>query len=829
MMSGSVLDGVRRWAVRAGPVLALLGWGALTWRWRPRDPFSPEELAVVLAIDTGAGPVSPAESVTWLLKLVIGDGHRALQAAALLAAAACLWLTWALGRRQAGRGAVGWWAAAGLAAAPGFLFYAVVGLADLLALALLLGAWWAGLAALERPRMMWALAASGAAGVACMPAIWPALAPCVVLVLVSAWRRKSWRELGLAVVLAAAVGMALGAPGLRVREEVVPDARHEVAATRAVPEIPSVRTELALAELGRAWLVRPFGPAGVAGLVWGVVVAGAVAWWRAGHFRLIGMVGGGALAYLLVAMSREPLECSVRLGLPVLPAIALAAAGHLLWPSRLARRGALALVAGAAGFFLWDSSAALATRRRPTPVAAVFEHVAKSVEAKKTHLVIGQDLAQHAAWWLPKVGREGELWKAGHYYFDTTEDGRKVVVVTSEPVAGLRVEYERAWNSSRFRELAGERFTTAVVQIPARGVGSIAMPGLVPGEDSWTLAGQGWLELPEGARPRVCAMCPISAPLAIEYVGQTARELWPGECADVLLLGGPAGRVGLSSSDAAALMQPLEFVSLAGDWRGEASTGGASIRRFPAGLAWVVPVVARLAGASGAEWVTDLVITNQGSVAGEVVVARLPGKRRGNLLPGLTLPLPAGESVRLDDVLARPELADGTAVGGLLVGLDAFNPEADAKLAISARTFNRRGAGGALDGLLVSVPLSRGVLPGEATTLGEVVVAAGERVAVGATAVGASAARTEFIARDRDGKEGARRSLSVPVLGQSQEPWQVPVGRWQITCEVAPGDRGVRIVPYLSQVDGQGRSRYLVGASTTDRVFASAILVNALP
>lgn len=813
----------------AGGTVALLGWVVLIWRWRPREPFTGEEFTALLAIEGGTGPTSLFECLGWVLGFLVGDRHRALQGVAVLASATCLWLIWSFGERLTGRAAVGWFAAVGLAAMPGFLFYAGVGLAETLSLALLVGAWGAGLVALERPRLVWVVAAASVAAVASKPSVWPVLAPLVVVVLVVTWRRKGWRALGLGALVVVAAGVVLWAPGLRVRGDVVPGAGHELVVAGPGPETPSAGPGLAVAELGRAWLAHPFGHRRAARLVWVLALTGAVAWWRAGHRRMIGLLGGGTLAFLAVAMASEPLASSVRHGLPVLPVMALAAAGHLLWPSRLARRGVAVLAAGVAAFMVWESSPAIAMRRRPTPVLAAFEHVAKSVDARSTHLVIGRDLAPHAAWWLPRVGRDGELWKTGHYYFDRAEDGRKVVVVTSEPVPGLRVELERTWSLVRFGELAGGRYATAVVQIPPRGVGSIAMPGVTPGENTWTLSGQGWLELPEGGRPRASVLCPLSSQVTIELRGQTVRELWPGECADLLLLGGAAGRIGLRSPDAAALVQPLEFSAVAGDWSGETPLGGPGVRRFPAELSWVVPVVARLAGAAGAEWITEMVVANQGGVAGEVVVARLPGKRRGNLLPGLVVSLPAGESVRLDDVLARPELADGTAVGGLLVGLDAFNPDAEAKLGIVVRTFNRRGSGGSLDGSLVPVPLSKGVVPGESVTLGEVAVAAGERLAVGATAVGASAVRMEFAARDQRGREVARRSLSVPVLGQAQEPWPVPEGRWQIECVVAPGDKGVRVVPYLSRVDRNGRSRYLVGASTSERAFGSTILVNAVP
>ena len=821
----------------AGPA-ALLGWCALAWRWHPRDPFEWDEYLYLrglehydVSLHSPHPPGAPVYMfVGWLLKLVMGDGLRALQLLAVLAGGACLALLWSMARRHAGAQRVAWASALGLAALPGFMFYANVGLADVPALACLLGAWAAGLAALERPRRLWLFALLAALGVGIRPAVLPALAPLGVALLVAAVRERRWRDLGLAAACGLGASLVIWLPAIWLTGAArYFDALRLQADWVASSDAASIFPRADLRELGRHWLSFPFGHRRVARLVWLLAATGAAGWWRAGCRRPVLLVGSGGLLYLACAALTLDQRWGVRYGLPLLPVVALGTAGHLLWRPRVARVAATSLMLAAAGYMVWETAPVMQLRRRPTPVRAAFDFVKGSYDPKRTHLVFGRDIAPHGEWLLPRLGLPGELWQKDRYYLRTSTDKRSVVVVTTEPIAGFSTVFERTWSSPRYPEMTSGRYRTAVVLAPAPGEGILELPRIEIGEQSWRVQRGGTVSLPAEGWPTAFELCPLSASVTVRQADREPREVWPGECADLFLLPGREGAIGLDGGGDGAFVQPFVFTPVAGGWGADTKVGGVGVQRFPRGPAWVVPVVARLDGVGGARWVSQLEVANRGGVAGEVVIARLPSRKNGNVLPAVQVALTADQALRLDDVLARPELGAEMPVGALLVGLDVSNPEAEVGLEVRARTFNQRGPGGAGDGALPGVPLEDGLQPGESAGLGEPTVEAGDRVAVGAVAVGSSAVKLTYVAT-RVGSVGeVHRALSVPVLGHAQEPWALVPGIWRVTVRLAPGDPRLRVVPYLSRVGPDGRSSYLVGSSPTAREFGLAILVRTHP
>ncbi|HPS77108.1 MAG TPA: glycosyltransferase family 39 protein [Thermoanaerobaculaceae bacterium] len=820
-----------------GPA-ALIAWVAAVWRWRPRDLFEWDEYLYLRGIEhydvsrhSPHPPGAPLYSfLGWLLRLLLGDGQRALQLLSILAGGLCLVLLWRLVAGRGGTRGAAWAAVLGLAAFPGFLFYSNVALTDVPALAALVAAWIVGFAVLERPGLLPGFAAVAALGLGIRPATFPALVPLGAVLLVEAVRRKRWREVGLAAACGFGVSLAVWVPAAvltgpgRFVDALITQTSW-VASRDSAASFPRADWP----DLARHWLEFPFGHRRFARLVWGLGVLGGVAWWRAGQRRLVLLVGGGGLLYLVVAMTTLHLRWGVRYGLPVLPALAVMAAGNLAWRPRAARWAAGVTCLAAALVMAVQTVPVLDMRRRPAPARAAFEHVREIADPARTWLVFGRDVAPHGERLVPRMGYVGELWQKGRYYLRTATDGRETVLVTTEPMPGYETVFERTWDSPRLRELTYGRYGTAVVQIPPAGVGSVEIPGLEMGEQSWRLLGKGGISLSDQGRPQAAELCPLSASVTVKPAAGEAREVWPGECVDLLVLPGKGRGLELSSSDQSALLQPLAFTVAAGAWRGTVAAGGASLTRFPRGQVFVVPVVAHLVGERRSEWVSNLRVTNRSGVAGQVVVARLPGGRSGNVLPAVEVALPAGDSIQLDDVLGSPDLADGTASGAMLVGLDVSNPEAEVGIDILARTFDRRAKGGAEDGRLEAIPLDRGLRPEESSEMGELTVSAGDRLAVGAAAIGSSAVKVTFVARARDGHEVARRDLSTPVLGQAQQPWTLPEGRWRVSVVLGRGDQGLRVFPYLSQVAPYGRCGYLTGSSPGSRPFAQAIVVAARP
>ncbi|NOZ79000.1 MAG: hypothetical protein GXP48_07460 [Acidobacteria bacterium] len=109
-----------------------------------------------------------------------------------------------------------------------------------------------------------------------------------------------------------------------------------------------------------------------------------------------------------------------------------------------------------------------------------------------------------------------------------------------------------------------------------------------------------------------------------------------------------------------------------------------------AGPAQLVPVVARLAGSSGSYWQTDISVSNVSTEACILEAIFLPEEHANDPdhAPSHTVSLPAGKTLKVEDVLGTWFPQVGMTKGALVFFAEDENGDATGVIAVSSRTYN---------------------------------------------------------------------------------------------------------------------------------------------
>jgi hypothetical protein len=106
----------------------------------------------------------------------------------------------------------------------------------------------------------------------------------------------------------------------------------------------------------------------------------------------------------------------------------------------------------------------------------------------------------------------------------------------------------------------------------------------------------------------------------------------------------------------------------------------------------LLPVVAKVAGSEGTNWMTSVTISNSGDQAADVNAMFFPENETGSLFPGIMhqFRIAAGRTMEVQDVLGSWFPAEGNTKGTMLMLAEAVGGSEDdnAKLAVTARVFN---------------------------------------------------------------------------------------------------------------------------------------------
>jgi hypothetical protein len=783
-------------------LVALALYGIVLLAFRPLDPFEWDEVLFQRALDhydvASHSPHPPGYplyvAAGKAVRFVVRDPQLALQLVGVASALAALALTWLLARRLgAGRNAATLTAAA-LAVFPGFLFNANIGMSDVLGVAAGVGVALLFALAWERPALfaVAAAAAGGLSGVRIASLI-VAMPPALVA-LAAAWRRRAWGWLALAPAAFAAAAAAVWVPAILVTGR----ARYFGAVQQQAEYIRTtwVRLRLpgaALDDIGRAWGLTWLGPRELAILLWVLVVTGAIAWWHTGKRRMVAMAAFAAAAFLLFAAFELEYDLAMRYALPAAPFLALLAAGVTTARRRWLRAaGGAALAAWAVATAAWVAPA-FPLRLRPAPVWQAMTYVRATFDPAKTRIVFDGVMGPHFRYVLERAGFRGEALKGEALEASKHAAGPDVVFITPQPIEGAEVLFQADWGSRRLLRLARNRYGACTVcrkrPVP---VAPEVSPEITEGPDSWTLAGAGWIRLPQGAKPMVMLLEARGRAIAVRVPGRPPATLEPGSPMPVTVFPGRAGQVELITGNRALVeLAPIELLGL--------KPGGAA-----PGLAadLVVPQVARTLGAAGSRWRSNVVLYNPNAFAIEVTALFLPTGQANLEAAGSAVGLAPGELTEIADVVALRGLAGEIRSGALVLeGRAAAGDRGAAPLVATSRTFNTQASVpfGEPGEVLPAVPVGEGLcVGGRAIFRG--VNGSGQRVNLGVVALADAPVRVRVVQYAAAGP-GASEVWEIPPFGHLQRRLAGAMVEGSVEIEVAAGPASARVFAYLSQID----------------------------
>jgi hypothetical protein len=470
--AGGRLAGWRR-IVPAGAA-ALAVYAAVLLFYRPVSPFEWDEILFMRAMakfDVAAHAPHPpgypafvalAKPVYWLT----GDAQLGPQLAAIAGAVAAVGLLFLLVVRLGASRREAWCAAALLAALPGFVFNANVGMSDAVGTAAAVAGVLALAAALDRPERLPLAALVAGLAIGVRPQVAYALLPVGAVALLRAALARRWRPLLLALAAGVVATAACWVPAILITgPDRFLDSLHAQARFVVTAEHAGQFSGAPLSVLVDHWLLAPFGSTPLACVFWFLAFEGAVAHWRAGRRRLVAVCLASGAAYLVLAAGTMHYGPSVRYVLPALPFFAALAAGIAAVERPLARRAAVAVVAA------WSLYAALAVagpsldirRRRAAPLSEAMTWIAASYDPAHTTVLYHTGFDPHARMLLGRLGYEVRPFEPGEPHHAGLRAGGDVLLFTETTVEGTEVLFAPEWGVPYFRRLSRERYDRCVV------------------------------------------------------------------------------------------------------------------------------------------------------------------------------------------------------------------------------------------------------------------------------------------------------------------------------------------------------------------------------
>ena len=183
-----------------------------------------------------------------------------------------------------------------------------------------------------------------------------------------------------------------------------------------------------------------------------------------------------------------------------------------------------------------------------------------------------------------------------------------------------------------------------------------------------------------------------------------------------------------------------------------------------------IPVVGKVAGAAGTNFVTDVRLINRSSVAQHVMLDFFPQSTTGHTSPAATamLDLAAGEQRALDDVIG---FMNTSGLGALRVTSDG-NVDVLTRVLNDLRSSNQGTAGFAVDAMSLSEAATSGTLGFLSTSsTADINTGVGFRTNIGYFNPTAAAVTATFTARRAsDGSVLGTRQITIPGFSFVQQP-----------------------------------------------------------
>jgi len=795
-----------RHGVRRHPWLtaALLFYGALLVVFRPAMPFEWDEVLFQRSLDdynvAAHSPHPPGYPVyvgaAKAVRFMVRDPLLALQLVGIVAAIATLALVYWLAVRFAKSPAAGIAAAGLLAVVPAFAFYANVGLSDVASAAAGLAAAAVLLVSLDRPAALpWAAAVSALA-LGTRPQLLPLLLPLGLAVVAAALRRGDWRRLAVATIVGVVVtdviwlsaAYATG-PGFWAAWK---DHAHTLSEVERTVRLPGAR----LADLMSNWFVRAFGTSVTAWWFWGLAALGALAWLRAGKRLLVAVCASSGLAYIAVGVFTMNMTTANRYVLPVVPLLTVLAAGLTTLPWRAARwPAAVALAAWAAAALYW-AAPVYALRRQPAPAWAGLSLVRQAFDPARTTVVYDGFFEPHVQYLLGSAGFTIVRFEPTTTYGGWMRPDGTVLYACPKPVAGGEVLFTSHWVSEKLRSLTRNRYDEcSITRAPGPGL-PVFSPEWRVRDNDWELWGTGSICLADNAAPRIVLLQAGDSQIRLRRAATPAITVKPGGPVEAALMPGPAGCLLVNGPGGVhSHFPPVQtFPVKAGDRRDDVSPAA------------VIPLLAGVTEPGGAQWRSDITISNLGTSPLPLVAQFLPAGRDNSSAPAAEFTLPGGATHLVTDVVGAAGLGRWSGIGALLIYADrdrCASAGIDCVFTAFSRTYNTRAprTGPRLGEGMPALAARRGMYGGGRAAFEHVSNDGSYRSWVSIATWIPAGVQAKLTLRDRGKRVVGEGEVEIPPFGQKLVPFPGTVTDGQLVVQLVKPPATALFYPAVTMVE----------------------------
>ncbi len=216
----------------------------------------------------------------------------------------------------------------------------------------------------------------------------------------------------------------------------------------------------------------------------------------------------------------------------------------------------------------------------------------------------------------------------------------------------------------------------------------------------------------------------------------------------------------------------------------------------PGSHVYIVSASAHAAGVPPTYWMSDMVIHNPGAQVATVAAYLLQGSRDNSNAVGKAGVVPAGQSVRLGDVVGTV-FAQASAAGAILLG-------SDQELVVTSRTYNNASSG-TYGQYIEGYPVATAVQAGESVRLLGLAKNAKYRTNIGfANAAGINIAIVTSIYRADGGLVGSRTTNLLPYGWKAENAIIDPMTAANVDdayAVISSSSSGARFFTYASVID----------------------------
>jgi len=214
----------------------------------------------------------------------------------------------------------------------------------------------------------------------------------------------------------------------------------------------------------------------------------------------------------------------------------------------------------------------------------------------------------------------------------------------------------------------------------------------------------------------------------------------------------------------------------------------------PGDHAYIIAAAAHAPGLASTQWVTDVVLHNPDTVGAQAFLWFMKADQNNVGAEGVGIPIAAGTSVAVDDIVATL-FSEDNAAGAVLVGCDQT-------LVVTSRTYNDASTG-TYGQFIPGRELDEAVAGDDTATLIELTRSSDFRTNLGVANPTPSTVNVDVTLRRANGSQIATRSLTVPPFGYLQRTDILGTDVGDAFAVISSKTAGAAYFPYASVVDNR--------------------------